>query len=142
MSASGIGEEEGITTGSYVKAEYPHSETTARIINAAQTVHRVLGPGFKEIFYQRALARELDARDFDFTREVEIEIHYKGLKLSHIRVDFVAEEVLVEIKARADLGPVEVSQTLSYLKASGYQVALLLNFGAPKLGIKRLIHGR
>ena len=73
---------------------------------------------------------------------MEIDIHYKGLKLGHIRVDFVVEDVLVEIKAKSELTPVDVSQTLSYLKASGYQVALLLNFGTPKLGIKRHIHSR
>jgi GxxExxY protein len=129
-------------TQTYVKPEYPHSATTARIIKAAQTVHWELGPGYKEIFYQRALARELDALDLDFSREVEIDIHYKGLKLGHIRVDFVVEDVLVEIKAKSEMTPVDVSQTLSYLKASGYQVALLLNFGTPKLGIKRHIHSR
>ena len=129
-------------TQAYIKADYPHSATTARILNAAHIVHRELGLGFKEVFYQRALAREFDAQYLDFAREVEIDIHYKGIKLGHIRVDFVVEEVLVEIKAKSTLEPVDMSQTLSYLKASGYQVALLLNFGTPKLGIKRLIYNQ
>lgn len=127
-------------TQAHVKEEYLHSATTARIIGVAKTVHRELGPGFKEIFYQRALARECAAQGLDYAREIEIEIHYKGIKLGHIRADFVIEDVLVEIKAKSILEPVDVSQTLSYLKASGYQVALLLNFGAPRLGIKRLVH--
>jgi GxxExxY protein len=129
-------------TQPYVKEEYPHSATTARVIKAARIVYHELGPGYKELFYQRALVREFDAQDLDFSREVEIDIHYRGLKLGHVRVDFVVEDVLVEIKAKSNLEPVDTSQTLSYLKASGYEVALLLNFGAPKLGIKRLIHSQ
>lgn len=129
-------------TQSHIKPEYPHSATTALIIKAAQIVHRELGPGFKEVIYQRALAREFPAHDLDFAREVEIDIHYRGAKLGHIRVDFVVEDALVEIKAKSTLEPVDVSQTLSYLKASGYTIALLLNFGATKLGIKRLIQDR
>jgi len=89
-----------------------------------------------------ALKDAFPGHDLDFAREVEIDIHYKEAKIGHIRVDFVVEDVLVEIKAKSALEPVDVSQTLSYLKASGYQVALLLNFGTSKLGIKRLIMDR
>ena len=127
-------------TEPYVKEEYPHSATTARIIGAARIVHQELGSGYKELFYQRALAREFDAHDLDFAREVEIDIHYKDIKLGHIRVDFVVEHVLVEIKAKSDLDPVDYVQTLSYLKASGHKVGLLINFGSKQLQIKRLVN--
>jgi GxxExxY protein len=122
----------------YVKAEYPLSDVTARIIAAAQEVHRELGPGFEEVIYQRALARELPAHSLEFNREVWIDIFYKGKKVGRKRVDFIIDQVLVEIKAKAELEAVDFVQTLSYLKASGYKVGLLLNFGGPKLGIKRL----
>lgn len=124
----------------YVRAEYPHSEVTARIIAAAQEVHHELGPGFREVIYQRALARELPAHGLAFDREVWIDIYYKGERIGRRRVDFVVEEVMLEIKARATLEAVHFVQTLSYLKASGYQVGLLLNFGSPRLEIKRLIN--
>ena len=127
-------------TEQYVKAEYPLSDVTARIIAAAKEVRRELGSGFEEVIYQRALARELPAHDLEFSREVWIDIHYKGEKVGRKRVDFIIDEVMVEIKAKAELEPVDFVQTLSYLKASGYKVGLLLNFGAPKLEVKRLVN--
>lgn len=122
----------------YVKTEYPMSEITARIIAAATEVHRELGPGFQEVIYQRALAKELPSHGLEFSREEWIDVHYKGERVGRKRVDFVIEEVMVEIKAKAELEAVALVQALSYLKASGYRVGLLLNFGAPKLEIKRL----
>jgi len=127
-------------TEQYVKAGYPLSDVTARIIAAAREVHRVLGPGFEEVIYQRSLAKELPVQDLDFSREVWIDIYYKGEKVGRKRVDFIIEEVMVETKAKAELEPVDFVQTLSYLKASGYKVGLLINFGAQKLQIKRLVN--
>ena len=122
----------------YIKPEYPLSEITARIIAAATQVHRDLGPGFEEVIYQRALALELQAQGLGFNREVWIDVHYRGVKVGKKRVDFLIEGVMVEIKARSEMQDVDVVQALSYLKASNYQVGLLLNFGAPRLQIKRL----
>jgi GxxExxY protein len=124
----------------YVRDEYPHSEITARIIKAAQTVHRELGPGFEEVIYQRALALELPVHNLDYSREVWMDVHYRGAKVGRKRVDFIVEEVMVELKAKATLEEVDFVQTLSYLKTSGYTVALLLNFGAQRLEIKRVVY--
>ncbi|MBL7063764.1 MAG: GxxExxY protein [Anaerolineae bacterium] len=122
----------------YVKDEYPLSDVTTRIIAAATEVHRRLGPGFREVIYQRALALEWPGHDLEFDREVWMDVYYKGTKVGRKRVDFVIDEVMVEIKAKSALEDVDFVQTLSYLKASGYKVGLLLNFGARKLQIKRL----
>ena len=126
----------------YVDARYPLSAETARILAAAQEVHRHLGPGFEEVIYQRALAKELPAHGLEYSREVWIDVLYKGEKVGRKRVDFVVgagnESVLVEIKAKARLEDVDLVQALSYLKAAGYRVGLLVNFGAKQLGIKRL----
>ena len=126
----------------YVDTRYPLSAETARILAAAQEVHRHLGPGFEEVIYQRALARELPAHGLDFSREVWIDVLYKGQKVGRKRVDFMigssTESVMVEIKAKAELEDVDFVQALSYLKASGCRVGLLINFGAKRLGIKRL----
>jgi len=127
-------------TKQYVKAEYPLSDVTARIIAAAMEVHRALGPGFMEVIYQRALALELPAHGLEFSREVWIDVFYKGEKVGRKRVDFIIDEVMVEIKAKSLLEPVDFIQTLSYLKASGYKVALLFNFGGQKLEVKRLVN--
>jgi len=128
----------------YVDDRYPLSAETGRIIAAAQEVHRQLGPGFEEVIYQRALERELPAHGLESSREVWIDVLYKGEKVGRKRVDFMVgagalgESVMVEIKAKASLEDVDLVQTLSYLKASGCRVGLLLNFGARRLEIKRL----
>ena len=127
-------------TGIHVKAGYPQSEVTARIIAAAMELHQALGSGFQEVIYQRALALELPAHGLAFEREVEIDVYFKGHKIGSRRVDFMIEGVLVEFKAKSEMEDVYYMQTLSYLKASGYKVGLLLNFGQAKLQIKRLVN--
>ena len=124
----------------YVRPEYPHSKTTGAIIQAATTVHRELGPGFREVIYQRALFLEFTAQGLDFSREVWMDVRYRGQNIGRKRVDFIVENVMVEIKAKAVFDDVDFIQTLSYLKASGYTVGLLLNFGAKQLGIKRFVN--
>jgi GxxExxY protein len=134
----------GITVSNeaYVDDRYPLSALTAQIIAAAQEVHRILGPGFEEVIYQRALAKELPAHGLEYTREVWIDVVYKGEKIGRKRVDFVigdaSGDVMVEVKAKAGLEEVDFVQTLSYLKASGYRVGLLINFGGKRVEIKRL----
>ena len=128
----------------YVDSRYPLSRLTAKVLAAAHEVHRFLGPGFEEVVYQRALAREFPSHDVECAREVWMDVMYKGEKVGRKRVDFVvgdnSGDVMVEIKAKANLEDVDFVQTLSYLKASDYTVALLLNFGAKQLGIKRLVY--
>jgi GxxExxY protein len=126
----------------YVDSCYPLSALTSKIIAAAQEVHRFLGPGFEEVIYQRALAKEFPAHGLAYDREVWIDVTYKGEKVGRKRVDFIvgddSGDVMVEIKAKSALEPVDFVQALSYLKASGHKVGLLLNFGGKRLGIKRL----
>ena len=124
----------------YIKEEYPRSAITSQIIPAVKEVHHILRPVYEEVIYQRALVLELPAHGLDFEREVWIDVPYKGEKIGKKRVDFMIDEVLLEIKATTAFEYVDVVQTLSYLKASGLEVALLLNFGAKALGVKRLIH--
>jgi GxxExxY protein len=125
-----------------VAARYPLSALTARIIAAAQEVHRILGPGFEEVIYQRALEKELRAEGLECAREVWIDVLYKDTKVGRKRVDFVAGDgsgdVMIEIKAKAKLEDVDLVQALSYLKASNWRVGLLINFGSKRLEIRRL----
>ena len=104
--------------------------------------HKGLGPGFKEVVYQRALAIELDAAGLEYTREAKVPVFYKGKQIDTRRVDFVVGDCIVEIKARANIHPEDYIQTLSYLKASRFRVALLINFGSQKAEVKRLINER
>lgn len=119
---------------------YDFGSITSEIIGAAIEVHKNLGPGFQEVIYQRALAVELRNKGLEFIREAKIPVHYKGEKIGMRRVDFLLSSCLVEIKARSEIVDQDYVQTLSYLRASGYRVALLLNFGASRLGIKRFVN--
>lgn len=127
------------TESRYEDGRYPLSQLTSRIIGCAIEVHKTLGPGFEEVFYQRALLREMTWAGLEATREVDIDVRYKDLHLGKKRVDFVVEDCLVEIKAKAALDDVDFVQTLSYLKASGYPVALLINFEGPRIEARRLV---
>jgi GxxExxY protein len=115
------------------------------VIGAAIDVHRTLGCGFLEAVYRSALAIELRRRRVEFTREVSFELSYAGepLHLS-FRADFVCcSTLIVEVKALNSLGPLELAQTINYLKASGLQRGLIINFGQPRLEWRRvaLTHG-
>jgi GxxExxY protein len=131
---------------SYTDARYPLSALTGSVIAAAQEVFHTLGPGFREVIYQRALAKELPVQQLEHSREVWIDVHYKGDLVGRKRVDFVigdnSGDVMVEIKAKSVLEDVDFVQALSYLKASGYPVGLLINFGGKKLEVRRLVNER
>lgn len=121
------------------QGRYTHDERTYAIIGAAQKVHGVLGCGFLERVYQEALAVELRSRNIPFEREVELRIHYEGVLLNcPYKLDFLCQgEVVVELKALSRLGGIEEAQVLNYLKASGLEVGLLLNFGTKSLEVQR-----
>ena len=123
-----------------VNPAYADSELTGQIIGCAMEVHNVLGNGFQEVIYQRALALELRRQGLEFVREQEMQIRYKGHDIGTRRVDFFVEQkVMVEIKAVIQLEDVHLAQAINYLEASGLEVGLLLNFGAKRLQVKRVM---
>lgn len=117
-----------------------NSQTSA-IIGAAITVHNELGHGFLEAVYLHAMCCELRVANIPFQREVPIPVYYKGEKLAcGYRADLLCyARILVELKAQAGLTEVDDAQVINYLRASDNEVALLLNFGTPRLQIRRLI---
>ena len=121
-------------------------DITERILGAAIAVHTELGPGLLESIYEECLAREMTARGIRFTRQTRLPVRYRGeLVGGHYRVDFLVEdEVVVELKAIERLEAVHRAQLLSYLRLSGKQVGLLLNFNVPILptGVVRMVNSR
>lgn len=106
-------------------------------------VHAILGNGFQEVIYQRALAVELELRQIEFAREYEMPIFFKGRHVGTRRVDFLINNRLsVELKAIVALEAIHVAQGRNYLEAYNLPTGLLLNFGAPSLEIKRLFNNK
>jgi GxxExxY protein len=121
------------------------NQITQSIIGCAIEVHRHLGPGLLENAYEVALCRELDLQGIEYQRQKRLPLHYKGIDLAlSYRIDIlVAEAVVVEVKAVEKVLPIHEAQLLTYLKLSGYQVGLLLNFNVSQLrdGIVRRVLG-
>ncbi|MCA9023622.1 MAG: GxxExxY protein [Planctomycetaceae bacterium] len=120
------------------------NDVTGQIVDAAMKVHTVLGPGLLESAYEACLLFELHRRGLEARSQVALPIQYESVKLDvGYRLDLLVEDlVVVEIKAVNDLTPLFEAQLLSYLRLSGNQVGLLINFHSVRLkdGIKRLVN--
>ena len=126
-----------------IKEQYKYSELTGKIIGCAMEVHKILGNGFQEVIYQRALAREMALQGLAFSREHEMPIFYKEDRIGTRRVDFLVEGVIsVEIKAITQLEDVHLAQAINYLEAYNLEIGLLINFGAKSLEFRRLINSK
>ena len=123
-----------------INEQYKHSELTGKIIGCAMEVHKILGNGFQEVIYQRALAKEMSLQGLSYSREHEMQIFYKGDELGTRRVDFFVEEtIMVELKAVVQLEDVHLAQAINYLEAYGLEIGLLINFGNTSLQFKRVM---
>jgi GxxExxY protein len=117
---------------------------TESIISAAIAVHRELGPGLLESAYESCLVYELLQQGLTVDRQKALPVTYRGVKIDcGYRIDLLVEDsVIVELKAVESIEPIHEAQLLSYLKLSGYQIGLLINFNVRMLkqGIKRLVN--
>jgi GxxExxY protein len=118
---------------------YP--ELSYTLMKIAFEIHNMLGPGFTENIYQAAFVHELKSQQIIFDQQKPIQVIYKGIVLGDYRLDLLVEQkVIVELKAVSALNGLFKEQVLSYLKASGYHLGLLLNFGSKRLEHVRIIH--
>jgi len=116
---------------------------TGQIIGAALEVHHALGPGFVESIYHRALLHELRLQGLSTLTEQSCEIRYKDAYVGKHRLDIVVEKtVIVELKAVTAINEIHKAQVISYMAATGLEIALIFNFGQTKLSWKRLIKSR
>jgi GxxExxY protein len=114
-----------------------------QIVGACMEVYNTLGYGFLEIVYKDAMEIEFRNRELHYVREDEHTINYKGETLKHrFFADFTIENnIIVEVKANKDgITDDAIAQTLNYLKASGVQLGLIVNFGKSSFEYKRLIY--
>ena len=117
-------------------------QITERIIGCVHQVSNVLGPGFLEKVYENALALELGQAGIQVAQQHRIEVRYKDVLVGDFVADLLVEEcVIVEIKAITSLSDIHTTQCVNYLKATALQVCLLVNFGAPKANVKRVVYG-
>ncbi len=118
-----------------------YKDEAYEIIGATMAVHGELGPGFLEAVYQEALEIEFKLRDIPYKREKLLNIEYKGHTLTkYYNADFVCfNKIIVETKAQRELTSIDEAQTYNYLKATGYKLGLLINFGERSLKYKRIV---
>jgi GxxExxY protein len=117
-----------------------HAEITREIIGAAFEVYRVLGYGFLEKVYQRAMQVELLRRDLQAELEYPIKVLFKGLTVGDYAADlYVERKVIVELKVAKTYCVQDEAQLLNALKATGVEVGLLINFGREKVEFKRFV---
>lgn len=122
------------------KETYKYQDLTALILKLAFEVHNALGCGFLEKVYEKALIYELKEEDLKVEAQKPMKIVYKGQNVGTYLADIVVDDrVIIEIKTVDFLSMVHKAQILNYLKASGYEVALILNFAKPRLEYKRLV---
>lgn len=120
------------------------NQISEKVIGAAIEVHRLLGPGLLESVYEDALCHELHLRDIQFKRQQSVPIPYKGTKLgTDLRLDLLVEDkVIVDLKAKEALSPIDKPKLLTYLRLSEKHLGLIINFHVVLLrdGIQRVVN--
>ena len=117
------------------------NQLSEKVIGCAFEVSRVLGPGFLEKVYQRALHHELELAGLRSSMEHELNVNYKGIVAGRYLADLLVEDrLLIELKCVDEIAREHMAQTLNYLKGTDLPLGLVLNFQRPKLEIKRVVH--
>jgi len=117
-----------------------YEQETFKIRGVLFRVYNELGPGFLEKIYKRAVIEELDKQKIPYSTEKKFAIHYNNKTIGYNLIDLIVyDKIILELKAVNNLEKFHTSQMLAYLKATGFKLGLLVNFGAEKLKIRRII---
>jgi GxxExxY protein len=121
-------------------AEVLFKELSLAVVGAAMEVHRTLGSGFLEAVYQKALAHELRLRGILFEEQVYLPVTYKGIPVGDYIADFVVDgKIILELKAVKAIDDAHKAQAINYLAATGFELAIILNFGESSLKQERVV---
>jgi len=116
-------------------------ELSYLIMQAAFEVHNTLGPGFPEAIYEEAMNRELARRGVVLERQKQVKVFFKGEPIGEFFLDTIANgKVILEYKAVSEIAKIHKQQALSYLKATGLELAIVINFGAVRVQSSRVVH--
>ena len=119
---------------------FMHDPLSEAVIGGAFAVANALGPGFLEKVYENALGHELRKSGLAVEQQASMKVHYDGVEVGDYIADLVVNgSLVVELKACKTLDDIHAAQCLNYLKASGLHTCLLVNFGIPKIQIRRLV---
>ena len=124
--------------------EILYKEESYKIVGACMKVHRTLGAGFLEAVYQIALEKEFTSQNIPFSSQVKLPVFYEGESLGKYYVaDFICyEKIVVEIKSASFISDPQEKQLINYLKATGKELGILVNFGSKSLQYKRAVNSR
>ncbi len=121
-------------------ADVVYKELSYEIMTAVFEVHNILGSGFLEKVYERALLQELTLRGLRVETQKQIRVFYKDMDIGTYVANLVVNgKILVELKAVESLSNLHKAQVLNYLKATGFKLGLLINFGKERVEYKRLV---
>ena len=116
-------------------------ELSYQIVQAAYEVFNALGPGFLEKIYEGGMQEELLLREHKIERQKQVPVYFKGKKIGNHILDLIVDgRVILELKAVSEIAPIHKQQALSYLKATGLELALIINFGAKRLQVSRVVY--
>ena len=122
--------------------DFKYTELTGRIIGCAMEVHKILGNGFQELVYQKAMAIEMQIQGIPYAREFVMPVYYKSRQIHTRRVDFLVDPISVELEAVSAMDDSHLAQGINYLEAYNLEIGLLINFGSKSLQFKRLINSK
>ena len=124
-----------------MESEIIEKELSYRIMKSVFEVHNQLGPGFLEAIYDEAMAIQLVLDGMELERQKRIPVKFKNRVIGqHVLDGVVNRKVILEYKAVAAIAPIHEQQVLSYLKATGFQLAIVINFGASRVEYSRVVN--